>query len=335
MPPAPDSSMTPTEYLRSLLYPDIHLSNSEAWGELTSKFPEGLRKLVVEMGDGMSDRGIDESFRVIEAGVEWWRTRIVGRGFPKDPSLESQVQGQLDALGDLLRGAREAVRPSGRRDDLRGWALGTRDWLTGRSTQSAAAACVLVEDGEARVHTLWLEVMPGGSGRLFRHPKDALVDCPPGGGFLAAMTRAWQWARERSGHSGDRTFDARWRLVAGPFADPDERTVPSPNGGSAAGAAARAWWHLLTERVPDEEVVVMAGLSDTGRLEQVSSIDKKVRAVNDANRDCRGRGVLNQWFDTIIVASHEDKLEAQAEIRRIRDSKELVIPVQVVSGSRD
>lgn len=287
------------------------------------------------MGDGMSDRGIDESFRVIEAGVEWWRTKVVGSGFfPKDLSLKSQVGRQLDALGQMLRGAREAVRPSGRRDDLRGWAPATCDWLSGRSTKSAAAACVLVEDEEARVHTLWLEVMPGGSGRLFRHPKDALVDRPPGGGFLAAMKRAWQWARERSGHPGDRTFDARWRLVAGPFAGPDERTVPSPNGGSAAGAAARVWWHLLTERKPDEEVVVMAGLSDTGRLQEVSSIAKKVGAVNDANRDCRGRGVLNQGFDTIIVASDKDKREAEAEIRRMRDSEELAIPVQVVSGGR-
>ncbi len=367
-----------------LLHPTIHMSNTQAWQELTDKFPERLSDMVAhnlvprirghgtecETTDGhrlaLATAQYDEAFREIRAGVETWRADIVGMGrFPEDPSKKAQVERQLDALAEMVTGVRDALqcgpldgkaeerkygRPVGY-DELHDLKQATCDWLRKRSARSGAAAVVLIENENASVHTLWLEAMSGGSGRPFQHPLDALVDVPPRDGFVASLRRAWAWALGRAKRLGVPTCDARWRLVEGPFSKPDGPAVRSPNGGSAAGAAARAWFHVLRRRTPDEEVVVLAGLSETGDLEEVLKIPEKVRAINDANRrlrlsdledrngskggDGRDRNGSGAWFDTIIVASDEDKRSAEQELGTIQGRKELAVPIRVVVARRD
>ena len=330
--------MTNADRLAQLLRPDtLHLNRDDAWRELTAGFTECLHAFVAD-ARRMSRDEADRYLAAYEEGIQWWRTDVVGQlDFPKEGGStlsRAQVERQLAALDHLVRIARVTVRPFREVPDEE-WALACRDWLEGRAGWSASVAVAGVGRDQGRVDTLRADVMPGGVGRLSRHPVDAAEGSPTDALFEESMRIAWQAAQEASEQRA--AYDARYRLLEGPLAEHDagetatnRAPVPSPTGASAAGAAARAWCYLLRGRkaVPDPGVVVMAGIARDGdgpfELTEVEHIDRKVAAVAEVNR---ARAREGPWLDTIVVASERNGRQAE---EALQGSPDLGYRVRVV-----
>ena len=329
--------MTAAEKIEDLLRPDPRLVNPEdAWRDLTTAFPECLRAFVAE-AHHMSGDEADRRFGAFEEDIKWWRTDMVHGGtFPREGVSrlsKAQVERQLTTMDHLVQYARATVRSFGGPTD-EDWALACQDWFRGRGGWSATVAVAGVGREQGRVHTLCVDVLPVGSGRLSHHPRDALAWSPPDALFRESMRTAWKAAQGVSEQHA--TYDGRYRLLEGPFAEHEaDRTattatpVPSPAGASAGGAAARAWCYLLRggETVPDPGVVVLAGIARDGdgpfELTAVERIGRKAAAVAEVNRE---RAQQGPWLDTLVVASNRNRLQAEEALSRM----DLAVPVRVV-----
>lgn len=155
---------------------------------------------------------------------------------------------------------------------------------------------------------LTLEVFTPGHGRLFHHPEDVLTAAFDGR-FLRSLRAAWYIASRHLLGAEQPGFDGRWRVSAyGGWG-----AVDGIGGASASGAALRGWLHALQRRWPDEQVIVIAEVSDQQRhngstrrvLGDVStdSIKSKVGAI------CGARA-----FDTIVVAGEKTAAEVRDEL---------------------
>src|SRR6185503_9050454 len=119
------------------------------------------------------------------------------------------------------------------------------------------------------------------------HPADSALALYADEDFHTAMSHAWTAARELSKETdkANLNYNGRWRLTM----PPSVREVEDRSGG---GAAARGWWHALTGRCPDREVVVIAAIDRRGQLDSVGAIAAKKKSVATTKR-----------FDTILVAT--------------------------------
>lgn len=157
--------------------------------------------------------------------------------------------------------------------------------------------------------TLTLELMPGGTGEIAPH-LGAAFDTIYHTAFESSLERAWKMA------GGTRsTVDGRWSMRRGtPFASPSGAiALDAVDGPSAGGAAARGWWHLLNDQVPDPEVVVMMQIAnDDVSFETVDFIPQKVRAVEKEGRTPDGQLA----FDTIVVVGSDAKRDGESALGR-------------------
>lgn len=187
-----------------------------------------------------------------------------------------------------------------------GWALDCmrvlrRASVDQRSSRvSVALSDELLQDSGS-LATLVLDILKPGGGQVFHHPEDSLKSYPYPD-FDKAMQDAWAAAKELARKEGtDVLFDGRWRLL-----DNDGRPVKEVCGRSASGAAARGWYHALRGTVPDEGVIVLAQVDITGVLQGVSGVPAKVKTI-----------VEDGHIDTIVVASQENRAEAEATLRTL------------------
>lgn len=159
--------------------------------------------------------------------------------------------------------------------------------------------------------TLTLELMPGGVGEVAAHPGVAF-ETVLHEEFVDSIGRAWKMALATV--PGATRVDGRWQIRRGaPFgsSSPRDFFLETVDGPSASGAAARGWWHVLHERVPDSEVIVLAQVGGNGTsLESVAFIADKVKAVvREGLTPDR-----HPAFDTIVVVGSRAKREAEAAI---------------------
>lgn len=188
--------------------------------------------------------------------------------------------------------------------------------------------------------TLTLEVLEPGCGAVFHDPHDAFCTRADAA-FVAAMQDAWRGARlliqtqaqeqtppqeqdrqtqepnrqaQSQAREPDRQaqtqaaklpqWDGRWRLLrgGGPAAEANDR--------SASGAAARGWWFALTDKVPDEGVIVVAQV-DENDVTQLKGVDDVGVVAKTKAIAADGR------FDTIVVATATNQREAEAALREV------------------
>jgi hypothetical protein len=152
----------------------------------------------------------------------------------------------------------------------------------------------------AALATLVLETLKPGGGQAFLHPADVLRTYPHAD-FEGAMQEAWEAARVLARKEGaDTVLDGRWRLLL------RDQPVEEIQGRSASGAAALGWYHLLQGTIPDEGVIVLAQVDRDGNLSEVDGVPAKVRAIAADGR-----------FDTVVVASNDNRREAEDALRRL------------------
>jgi hypothetical protein len=195
--------------------------------------------------------------------------------------------------------------------------LGARQ--RGRTVGVAAAAWDEAGGDAAagRVVTLVLEVLECGAWQVAHHPVDHLATSVDPA-FAASMEDAWEAAREQVESEGIELppVDGRWRVLEGSL------PVPLIAGRSASGAAARGWYFALRDRVPDEEVMVLAEVKRVAPeapgprrfvLGPVDGVRPKVRAIAADGR-----------FDSLVVVSpgpgdpasrRDNRAEAEAALQ--------------------
>lgn len=140
---------------------------------------------------------------------------------------------------------------------------------------------------------LVLEVLAPGNEGVFHHPDDAFVTYADAD-FVAAMQDAWHGAHELIQQQEQKapSWDGRWRLLR------ERRPATAAHDRSASGAAARGWWHALTQHVPDEGVIVIAQV-DPDNVMQLQGVDGMLAKTQAIAQDPQ--------FDTIVVASKQDE----------------------------
>jgi len=198
--------------------------------------------------------------------------------------------------------------PSGRSADVARAYMWIRSF---RSIEPSARAAVPValydtKEGSGFLATLTLEVMPGGVGEVADHP-GAAFDVIHHDAFVKSIGRAWTMALRAT--SGEARVDGRWRVerraVPRSSASRELRLVDGP---SASGAAVRGWWHVLHNRIPDAEIVVLAQISKDGNsLETVDFVSRKVEAIVREGTGSDGHSA----FDTIVVIGDRARKEAE------------------------
>ena len=104
-------------------------------------------------------------------------------------------------------------------------------------------------------------------------------------------------------------MDGRWGVRRGPpFTPASSRGLRLVDGASAGGAAARGWWHVLRNQIPDAEIVVLAQVAADGRsLEPVNYVGPKVEAIVREGV----RPDDHPAFDTIVVVGDDARREAE------------------------
>lgn len=172
-------------------------------------------------------------------------------------------------------------------------------------TRRAVVHVALCDNDEAVkrgfLASLELELLSDGCGRLASRPATAF-DTIYYRHFDDSMRSAWQAARAAATSSA--AWDGLWRVVS-------HNALKSVDGPSASGAAARGWWYLLEEKIPDPEVIVLAQVvgDDIFSLEDVEGFTAKLTAiVDDGIKDG------HRAFDTILVAGAESKGKADVFI---------------------
>jgi hypothetical protein len=249
----------------------------------------------------------------IAAGLVWCAEQAAKapatlKASPSAEGLEAYRKGvELERCCFAIRSERYVP------ESLRDWAWGCiRTFLNvparGRVLHIPAVAWRPAEN-EGFMLTLRLELMEGGTGGVLHHPEDAFVTIVDEG-FNDSMRDAWQAACKLAAEKGAPLHcDARWRLLTGWSWDKSKRDdlVPAEvaNDTSASGAAARGWWYALSNKVPDEEIVVLAQSDAVGGLTPVTGITAKVAAIAASER-----------FDTIAVTT-ENYREAVEAVKKL------------------
>jgi hypothetical protein len=180
---------------------------------------------------------------------------------------------------------------------------------------------IALVDGSAKtafIATLTLELMPGGTGEIAPH-LGAAFDTIYHTAFEVSLERAWRMAGGTHAN-----VDGRWWLRRGTSFTSSSGTIAldAVDGPSAGGAAARGWWHLLNEKVPDPEIVVMAQISkDEASFETVDYVSQKALAVATEGRTPEG----HLAFDTIVVVGNAAKQAAESSLGSSSDIR--VVPL--------
>ena len=189
--------------------------------------------------------------------------------------------------------------------------------------------------GEAMLHTLVVEVLDRGAGKVFRHPCDAF-DTEPAldAQFTHSMRTAFSTALDqvnRGKPDNERALtDGRWRLLHGWKWKTEERNqlrpLMAPSGASASAAAMRLWWFALLGNVPDDRIIILAQINDSGEVVPVANepIRPKLEAVIQAVKVDAQRGW--QCFDTVAVVgenltSAQEAIEAAVEQGRLSEGQ--------------
>jgi hypothetical protein len=162
------------------------------------------------------------------------------------------------------------------------------------------------EEKRGFLATLTLELLPGGIGEVADHPGSAF-DTELHDLFVDSIARAWRMASEATPEAPP--MDGRWHVRRGPpFTPASSRGLRLVDGASAGGAAARGWWHVLRNQIPDAEIVVLAQVAADGRsLEPVNFVGPKVEAI--VREGVRPDG--QPAFDTIVVVGDDARREAE------------------------
>lgn len=165
--------------------------------------------------------------------------------------------------------------------------------------------------------TLVLELVKPGGGQVFHHPAEDALRTYAHPDFVQAMQEAWEAAKMLAARDNEENTrgtkeevvcDGHWRLLQG------DQPVREVRGGSASGAAALGWHHLLNGTVPDPGVIVLAQIArdlhapgQTSRfmLEKVGSVPAKVEKIAYDGR-----------FDTIVVADDENYGQAETALKQ-------------------
>jgi hypothetical protein len=236
--------------------------------------------------------------------------------------------------------------------------LAEEDWVWGciRSLQGApvlgrsmgpdlCAPVVGVDlEGQAMVHTLVVEVLSCGAGKVFRSPCDVfgtepVLEAQFAHSMRAAFTTALAEVNRGKPETKRVLDDGRWRLLHGwkwNLADGGKlRPVPAPSGASASGAAARLWWFALSDKVSDDRVVVIAQVNDAGQIVAVDRehIVPKLEAVIQAVITDSKQGW--QYFDTVGVVDEnletaQEAVETAVKQGRIREDQLKVVDIAKV-----
>jgi len=293
------------------------IKQDEDWDRLISRLFPSLQQALAE--------GQAVDFESLRQGLQTWQPFI-------DCADERHRKQWLTAQRLLWCAERAAHLPSVSWDEIdrlrltlqapeevreqEGWALDCIRLL--RRVPAAAAASLqvpvaLTDDmGSSRgaIATLVVETLQPGGGQSFLHPAYTLrTYAHPD--FEAAMDTAWVVARGLAQASGTEcSGDARWWIQL------RGHPVPEVKGRSVSGAAALGWCHLLQGTVPDEGVMVLAQVDGKGHLGGVQGITAKVHALAADGR-----------FDTIVVASEENRQEAGAALRDVKKVDQLRVVV--------
>ena len=169
-----------------------------------------------------------------------------------------------------------------------------------------------LEDGtdtHGWVVELTLETVAAGAQTVCRHPSDAF-GVAVASDFIQALQDAWAAAVTLAQNEGHDVAElgATWQLTG--------KDLPDPvyvDGRSIGGAAARGWWYLLTDRVPDRGVIVLADVKPNGELVEVNGIGAKTRAIA-AHAAATPDGPSR--IDTIVTASAANAEAARAELAK-------------------
>lgn len=214
--------------------------------------------------------------------------------------------------------------------------------LGGGMRQALCAPVVGVDlKGQALVHTLVVEVLNQGTGRVFRHPCDALdtepvLDTQFDHSMRTAFRTALVEVSKGKPEAERMLVDGRWRLLHGWKWDEQKRRelrpLVAPSGASASGAAARLWWFALSGKVPDDRVVVIAQVNEAGQIVAVESepVGPKLEAVIQMVSADSQQGW--QYFDTVCVVEDNvnparEAVEAAVKQRRIREDQLEVVDI--------
>ncbi len=170
------------------------------------------------------------------------------------------------------------------------------DSIRSHATPTVTVPVALHQAGSKQgvLATLHVSIVDGGHGNAFLHPLDVLSSGTDDS-FRDSMRDAFVGAGRLAAREGMTSqFDGRWSL-RGPFDVPF--TGPT-DGRSASGAAARAWYFLLTGKKPDDGIVTFAAVNelDFESLDEVASVDIKIKALVDSTAPSLDA------LDTIVVA---------------------------------
>ncbi len=146
--------------------------------------------------------------------------------------------------------------------------------------------------GTGFLTTLVLEVLDGSAGEIFHHPADAFMTYFDQE-FGDSMHNAWMAAKKLAQKEGSNVLcDGRWRLLR------EGQPIPKVKGPSASGAAAWGWQFVITGKVPDTGVIVVAQVDehDVTQLKGVDGVSAKVEAI-----------AKDESFNTIVVASKDNE----------------------------
>jgi hypothetical protein len=176
---------------------------------------------------------------------------------------------------------------------------------------SVPAAVYYSNQEEGKLVRLVLEIMENGGGQAYEHSVDVFN---ANGKFNESMTLGWEAALrlipqapqhesdvKNSDRKKENPFDGRWRIMDWYTDQP----LSKVEGGSAGGAAARGWWYALSEKYPDEGVIVLAGVEPDGELTKVGGVTPKVQAI-----------VQCPDMDTIVIATQGNLEEAKKTLQK-------------------
>ncbi|MBI3269794.1 MAG: hypothetical protein HYZ53_12285 [Planctomycetes bacterium] len=153
--------------------------------------------------------------------------------------------------------------------------------------------------GEGKVVRLELELVGQGGSNVFHDPEDSL-ETYADEKFVESMQKAYEAACLLA---GGETPAGCWRMR-----ELDQRPLREVAGGSAGGAAARGWYHILRGWWIDPGIVVLSTVDSEGTLNEIDFVKAKVEAIwREAVP-----AASDKCFDTIAVVEKNYSEAAQA-----------------------
>ena len=173
--------------------------------------------------------------------------------------------------------------------------------------QGKRSTDIALETGEI----VWLQLQSlkkNSSQRVLCHPRDYLHSKPSDNNFTDAIEKAFNSACEEIPDIDDlTTFDGYWRLVD---TYGEAESYKSIEGESIGAAALLAWYLSLSDKIPDDGVIVLGKLAvKPNQLEQVDGVTEKSEAVGRSLLMSSGPETTG-FFDTLVVMGDNNQQEA-------------------------